>query len=206
MHDVSAHLLTVFFGFFAIMNPIANTAAFTALAGHKSKAEQINIAARALTITFIIIVLFTLLGNTIFHLFGISLSSLRIAGGIIVFIVGYHMLSGSGSSMHAVNLPDKAESDIAISPLAMPLLAGPGTIASAMNYASSGSLLEISITIAMFGLLCGITYLCFIFSSTILKTIGENGLSIVTRLMGLILAVMGTQMVIEGIQTVNKTL
>lgn len=189
-------LLSIFFGFFAIMNPIANTAAFAALTGGQSRDEKKRTAAKALLITFIVILLFALLGKTIFHLFGISLPALKITGGIIVFVVGYHMLSGGPSGLHTT---DNAEnSDVAVSPLAVPLLAGPGTIATAMNYSASGGLQGISMTVGVFAVLCLITFICFVFSSGIVNKLGENGLGLVTRLMGLILAVMGTQMVISG--------
>lgn len=136
MNDVYAQLITIFLGFFAVMNPIANTAAFEGLVGDKDKSEQIRIAAKALIITFFVILIFSLLGKMIFHVFGITLPVLRITGGILVFLVGYHMLSGAGSKLHSAESSD--EPDIAISPLAMPLLAGPGTFATAMNYSASG--------------------------------------------------------------------
>ena len=197
MNDLYTQLITVFLGFFAIMNPIANTAAFAGLAGNKDSSEQLRIAARALIISFIVILLFSLLGKMIFHLFGITLPALRITGGILVFLIGYHMLNGAGSNLHSAEKSD--ESDIAVSPLAVPLLAGPGTIATAMNYSASGGVTGIVVTVSVFAVLCFITFLCFIFSSKILAVIGEGGLSITTRLMGLILAVIGVQMVIVGI-------
>jgi len=83
----------------------------------------------------------------------------------------------------------------------MPLLAGPGTIATAMNFSASGGWMEITVTILAFLVLCVVTFVCFIFSTAITTKIGENGLSIVTRLMGLILAVIGTQMGIVGINS-----
>ena len=132
---------------------------------------------------------FSLLGKAIFHLFGITLPALRITGGILVFLVGYHMLNGGGSKLHSADKSD--ESDIAVSPLAVPLLAGPGTIATAMNYSASGGVMAITVTVSVFAALCLITFFCFIFSSNILAVIGKSGLSIVTRLMGLILAVIG---------------
>lgn len=204
MSDIYTQVITVFLGFFAIMNPIANTAAFAGLVGNKSKTEQIKIAAKALLITFFVILSFSLLGKAIFHLFGITLSALRITGGILVFLVGYHMLNGSGSKLHSSQGSDDA--DIAVSPLAVPLLAGPGTIATAMNYSSSGDISGIIITVSVFAVMCMITFICFVFSSRILGIIGESGLSIVTRLMGLILAVIGVQMLIEGITEVVKTI
>ncbi|GAA0832966.1 MAG: MarC family protein [Marinomonas sp.] len=204
MSDLYTQMITVFLGFFAIMNPIANTAAFAGLVGDKSKAEQIKIAAKALVITFIVILSFALLGKAIFHLFGITISALRITGGILVFLVGYHMLNGHTSKMHSAQEHD--ETDIAVSPLAVPLLAGPGTIATAMNYSSSGGVSGILVTLSVFAVLCIITFFCFIFSSRILALIGKSGLDIVTRLMGLILAVIGMQMVIVGVTAVVKAM
>lgn len=204
MDEFYTQLITVFLGFFAIMNPIANTAAFAGLVGDKSKDEQIKVAAKALIITFCVILAFSVLGKAIFHLFGITIYALRITGGILVFLVGYHMLNGHGSKLHSA-APDD-ESDIAVSPLAVPLLAGPGTIATAMNYSSTGGMSGILITVSVFAVLCLITFVCFIFSSKILAVIGNSGLSIVTRLMGLILTVIGTQMVIDGVTAVIGTM
>ncbi|MDE0836787.1 MAG: hypothetical protein OSA84_10595 [Akkermansiaceae bacterium] len=117
MHEIYTTAITVFLGFFAIMNPIANTAAFAGLAGNRDRSEQVRIAAKALLITFCIIVAFAFLGKAIFHMFGISLAALRITGGVLVFLVGYHMLQGGGSDMHSAEKGDG--SDIAISPLAV---------------------------------------------------------------------------------------
>lgn len=204
MNLLLEHALTVFMAFFAIMNPIANTAVFAGLTADKEKVEQRKIAAKALIITFLVITSFAVLGKSIFHLFGITLPALRITGGILVFIVGYHMLQGSGSKLH--HTQDDDSSDVAVSPLAVPLLAGPGTIATAMNYSSSNGWMEIIITLSVFAVLCLITFICFIFSSRILAAIGKSGLSIVTRLMGLVLAVIGVQMLLVGFKAVISTL
>lgn len=191
------HALTVFMAFFAIMNPIANTTVFLALTGDRKASVQKQIAKKSLFITFIIIVLFAVLGKSIFNLFGITLPALKITGGILIFLVGYHMLQGSNSKLHTAQ--ESEDTEVSISPLAVPLLAGPGTIATAMNYSASGGWIEIVITVFVFALLCIITYVCFIFSTKIISIVGEQGLSLVTRLMGLILAVIGVQMLIIGI-------
>ena len=203
MSQLFEHTLAVFMAFFAIMNPIANTTVFAGLTGSMGKPEQTKIAVKSLIITFIIILLFSVLGKSIFHLFGITLPALRITGGILVFLVGYHMLQGNNSKLHTAQ--ESNDLDVAVSPLAVPLLAGPGTIATAMNYSAAGGWGEITVTVLAFAALCLITFLCFIFSSNIISAIGENGLSIVTRLMGLILSVIGVQMVIVGIQTAIHT-
>jgi len=194
------HGLTVFMAFFAIMNPIANTAVFAGLTGNMGKGEQTKIAVKSLMITFVIILLFSILGKSIFHLFGITLPALRIAGGILVFLVGYHMLQGQNSTLHSSE--ESQDSDVAVSPLAVPLLAGPGTIATAINFSAAGGWAEIVVTVTVFSALCIITFFCFIFSSKILLIIGKSGLGIVTRLMGLILTVIGVQMLIVGVQAV----
>ena len=191
------HALTVFMAFFAIMNPIANTTVFASLTGSMNKSEQRKIATKSLIITFIVILLFSVLGKSIFHLFGITLPALRITGGILVFLVGYHMLQGKNSKLHTAEESD--DLNMAVSPLAVPLLAGPGTIATAMNYSAAGGWQEITVTVLAFSTLCLITFICFIFSTNIISLIGRSGLNIVTRLMGLILSVIGVQMIIVGV-------
>lgn len=191
------HAVSVFLAFFAIMNPIANTAVFAGLVGDKDNAEKRRVAIKSLLVTFAVIVVFSACGKTLFHLFGITLPALRITGGILVFLIGYHMLHGSNSKLHTA--ADSEEADVAVSPLAVPLLAGPGTIATAMNYSASGGWMAICLTLVAFSVLCLITYVCFVFSSSIITRVGQTGLSIVTRLMGLILAVIGTQMLIVGV-------
>ncbi|MEL0027688.1 MAG: MarC family protein [Perlucidibaca sp.] len=200
MDNLLHHALLVFMAFFAIMNPVANTAAFAGLTADRSRQDQRRVAARSLLVAFGVVLLFAGLGKTLFHLFGITLPALRITGGILVFLIGYHMLQGSSSRLHTAEADD--DRDIAVSPLGVPLLAGPGTIATAMNYASAGGWAEVAITAGVFLLLCLITFACFVFSARIIALIGTTGLGIVTRLMGLILAVIGTQMLIEGVLAV----
>lgn len=200
MNPLLEHALTVFMAFFAIMNPIANTVVFAGLTGHKSKSEQLKVAKKALLLTFLIILVFSVLGKALFHLFGITLPALRITGGCLIFLVGYQMLHGESSKLHSPeDNDDSNESDEAVSPLAVPLLAGPGTIATAMNYSAAGGWQEIVITVSVFLALCFITFFCFIFSSKILSLVSQSGLTMITRLMGLILAVIGVQMLITGI-------
>ena len=193
------HLILVFMAFFAIMNPVANTAVFAGLVGDSPESEKNRVAAKSLIVAFVVVVIFSVLGKSIFHLFGITLPALRITGGILVFLVGYHMLHGSNSKLHTSQ--ESSDSDVAVSPLAVPLLAGPGTIATAMNYSAVDGWFGIATTIITFLVLCVVTFLCFVFSSKIISRIGESGLGIVTRLMGLILAVVGMQMLVVGVNS-----
>ena len=199
------HALSVFMGFFAIMNPIANTPVFLGLTAEDDSDARRKIAAKGLIVSFVIILVFSAAGKLIFHLFGITLPAFRIMGGILVALVGYQMLhGGEQSSVHHPSEEDKrksldAELEVAITPLAMPILAGPGTIATAMNFASTGGISEFIMTVGAFFVLCVISYVFFISGERFVKYIGENGIKVVTRLMGLILAVIGVQMLIDGV-------
>ena len=205
MNAFIGHALSVFMGFFAIMNPIANTPVFLGLTAEDDPVTRRKIATKALMMSFAIILVFSAAGKLIFGLFGISLPAFRIMGGILVALVGYHMLQGGEhSSIQHPSEEDKRKSlesdlEIAISPLAMPILAGPGTIATAMNFASTGGVSEFIVTVVAFFVLCVISYVFFISGERFVKYIGENGIKVITRLMGLILAVIGVQMLIDGI-------
>ena len=204
MDNLTGHALAVFMGFFAIMNPIANTTVFLGLTANDTPEERKRVAAKALLTTFVIIVVFCLLGKTIFDLFGITLPAFRITGGILVALIGYQMLHGDPSHVHQPASEDQKNTmetalSVAVTPLAIPILGGPGTIATAMNYASTGGMREMAITIAAFAVLCLITYGAFVFGQRLVTFLGSGGLDVITRLMGLILAVIGVQMLIGGI-------
>ena len=204
MENLIGHSISVFLAFFAVMNPIANAAVFVGLAGDADESSRKRIARRSVITAFFIILFFCVLGKTIFELFGITLPAFRITGGVLIFLVGYHMLHGQPSRLHHVqrNSSDDEKSDstnVAVSPLAIPVLAGPGTIATAVNFSATGSHLQGVVTIAAFSVLCGITYAAFLSGDRLVSLLGSSGMDVVTRLMGLILAVVGTQMLIQGI-------
>ena len=191
-------------GFFAIMNPIANTPIFLGLTADDAPAIRRQVAMKAVVMAFGIILVFCLLGKLIFSLFGITLPAFRITGGLLVALIGYNMLHGEQSKVHHSdsadqNLSTEAELSVAVTPLAIPILAGPGTIATAMSFASTGGIDAMVVTIVAFALLCLITYGFFIFGQRLVAYLGENGLGVITRIMGLILAVIGVQMLIDGV-------
>lgn len=207
MSDVLSHGLTVLTGFFAIMNPIANAPVFLGLTEGDDATTRKQVAARALGIAFIIILVFCIAGRFIFDIFGISLPAFRITGGLLIFMIGFHMLQGDHSPVQsplgADGKPDReAALGVAVSPLALPILAGPGTIATAMNFVADTSFSNAMITVGSFGLLCFISYWVFVSAERIVSILGKNAMAMVTRIMGLILAVIGTQMVIDGVSQV----
>ncbi len=181
------------------MNPIANTPVFLGLVGDKSKAERKSIAKTSCITAFLIVLFFIVLGKYLFELFGITIPAFKITGGILLFYVGFEMLQSKKSKMHH---QDEVEPDdgLAISPLAIPILAGPGTIVTAMNYITEGSILHLSLVIVIFAVMIILTYLAFNLSDMIVRKIGNHLILVIGKIMGLILAIMGTGMTIEGIK------
>lgn len=192
--------------FFAIMNPISNLPAYMALVADDSQKISRKIAFRSLLIAFVIITVFIFSGDFIFKVFGITIVSFRIAGGILVAVIGYHMINGNHSPSYKGMEQQAVNSDpmsIAISPLAMPLFAGPGTITTALSL-SNGGLQNQLITVVAFALLCVITYLLLRSAKQIAGFLGENLMKIITKMMGLLLFSIGIQMIIVSVQTLLK--
>lgn len=205
MDHAVVHFTTVFMAFLAIMNPIANAPIFIGLTDGEDAVLRRNIALRGVLTAFAIVALFTIGGREIFAAFGITLPAFRIAGGILVGLVGYHLLQGGDSSVQKSSDEDNAKSQgaalgIAISPLAMPLLAGPGTIATAMSFSAGVSDVQILRVLAALAAACLLNFLAFNSAHTLVRVLGQNAIKVVSRLMGLILAVIGVQMVIDGIR------
>ena len=192
--------------FFAIMNPISNLPAYMALVADDSQKISRKIAFRSLLIAFVIITVFIFSGDFIFKVFGITIVSFRIAGGILVAVIGYHMINGNHSPSYKGMEQQAVNSDpmsIAISPLAMPLFAGPGTITTALSLANGGLRNQL-ITVVAFVLLCVITYLLLRSAKQIAGFLGKNLMKIITKMMGLLLFSIGIQMIIVSVQTLIK--
>lgn len=204
--SMSSQFFYAFMSFFAIMNPISNLPAYMALVADDSQKISRKIAFKSLLIAFIIVTVFVFSGDLIFKVFGITIVSFRIAGGILVAVIGYHMINGNhspsykGMEQQAVNSDPMA---IAISPLAMPLFAGPGTITTALSLANGGLQNQL-ITIVAFAFLCVITYLLLRSAKQIAEFLGENLMKIITKLMGLLLFSIGIQMIITSVQSLIK--
>lgn len=198
MESLFTYALSVFMSFFAIMNPIANTPIFLGLVEGQDKASKRKIAKTASITAFIIVTSFIIAGKYIFELFGITIPAFKITGGLLIFYVGFEMLMSKKSKIHNNDQPE--EKGIAISPLAIPILAGPGTIVTAMNQVTDASYVHIGIVIAIFALMILLTYIAFSASDFIVEKVGPNLIAVIGKLMGLILAIIGTGMVTEGIK------
>lgn len=204
--------VTVFAAFLAISNPIASTPIFLSMTADVTDEMRRAIAFRAVAVAFMIIAGLCVTGNMIFALLGITVSALQLAGGAIAFVMGFRMLQGDSSAvqsprMNGVDALDvDTTMDMAISPLAVPILVGPGTIATALSYTGHGDPARVVLTIAAFAVLCLVTYLLFIFGKPLVKYLGRSGIRALNRLMGLVLAVVGVQLLLKGIEGVVASL
>ena len=204
--SMSSQFFYAFMSFFAIMNPISNLPAYMALVADDSQKISRKIAFKSLLIAFIIVTVFVFSGDLIFKVFGITIVSFRIAGGILVAVIGYHMINGNHSPSYKGMEQQAVNSDpmsIAISPLAMPLFAGPGTITTALSLANGGLRNQL-ITVVAFAPLCVITYLLLRSAKQIAGFLGKNLMKIITKMMGLLLFSIGIQMIIVSVQTLLK--
>lgn len=199
MDNYLSFSLTVFMGFFAIMNPITNIPIFLSLTDEMDISARRKIAQIASWTALIIVLSFIGIGKYIFMVFGLTIPGFKIAGGILVFYVGFEMLQSKQSTIHH---SDKIMVDegMAVSPLAIPILAGPGTIVTAMNYVTQSDLWHLVITATIFALMMLLTYLAFVYSDYILRLVGHKVIVVMSKIMGLILAIIGVNMVTEGIR------
>lgn len=207
MHDFFVFGLSVFASLFAIINPIANVPIFMGLTGDASDAACRKVAKTATLTAFFIVLAFVLMGKYIFDFFGITIPAFKITGGLLLFYVGFELLQSKKSTIQNMSVPGAApapvpefDESVAISPLAIPMLAGPGTIVAAMNYAAGRNYWFILEIVLILAFVLGLTYVAFRFSRYIYKFLGKDIILVLSKLMGLIVAILGTNMVIDGIK------
>lgn len=206
MTDVLALAGHALAAFFAIMNPIGNMPIFTGVVGGLSAPQQRKAALKSCLLAFVIVAVFCVAGSVIFQLFGITMPAFRIAGGLVLLVVGFELLHGRSSHAHHPT-PDEqnppSPNDVAISPLAVPILAGPGTIATAVGMLgpsdSLGHFAVVATVVGTFGLMCAVTCVSFLLAEKLVALMGSGLVSAATRLMGLLMMVIAVQMLIAGI-------
>lgn len=188
---------------FSMMNPVGNVGVFAGMTTGRLSAETRQIAWKCAAATAITLLVVAWTGSLMLEFFGITVDSLRTAGGLIVLMIGLHMLFNKSDHKHSEAEIEDATSrqSIAIVPLAIPIVAGPGTMATvlvaAQQHPSILSKAEISVVIVILSALCG---LLFSFATAISEWLGESGTGVITRVMGLILAAIAMGMLAEGLK------
>lgn len=196
---------------FVILNPIMAATSFMSMTLTQSPAEQLRTARRTCTTIFIALIVFAVAGHLIFQMFRITVEAFRIAGGIILFQVGLNMLRLQPLRIKQTEEERleslKREGDIAIVPLGIPIICGPGSITTVIVLTSEiqWQLQKIALMESL-GLFFSITASCVIFyyilthAPKFMGKLKKTGIGVMTRIMGLILSVIATQFVINGIK------
>ena len=195
---------------FTLINPIGISPILIIMTERFPEKEKINIAKKGSLTAFITLILFSLLGSVIFNFFGITIEAFQIMGGIIFFRNGLRMLDskiGRSRTTPAEQEESEESDDIAVSPIGIPLIAGPGAITAAMLLSSQTPQIYSYFTLifSIFFVL-SLVYLILRNGDFLLKLLGTTGIRIIQRLMGLILMVIAVQFVINGAISIYKPL
>ena len=193
MEDLLPFALLCFTSFFTLTNPLG-------MNDHERKA----IVRRATIVSFITLMVFTFSGQFLFKFFGISSNGFRIAGGFIIFKIGFDMLQArySNAKLKEEEVKTYAD-DISITPLAIPMLCGPGAIANAIMLMDDASTLTLKGTlVGIIALVYFITFLILQASTRLVRILGETGNNVMMRLMGLILMVIAVECFVSGLKPI----
>jgi len=184
-----------------VLDPIGNIPFFLSLLSRVAPARRVRVIVRECAIALGVLILFALFGPAILGVFGISDSSLTIAGGVILFIIALRMIFRSADNLFG----DTPEGEPFIVPLAIPSIAGPTAIATVMLLVSRAPqrLLEWTAAVTVAVLL---TLVLLLFAGRIAKLVGERGLLALERLMGLILTAVAVEMLLRGIEAFVRQL
>ncbi len=191
---------------FTVVNPLGITPIFAAMTERFSNADQIRIARKGIITGSTVLVIFTLLGSFIFRFYGITVEAFQIMGGIIFFRSGLRMLDAQvGRSRTTQSERDefKDSDELAISPIGVPLITGPGAITGVVILSGKGSS-DFSIITLLFAVIITMTLFYWILraGNVLAKRIGIAGMRVIERMMGLILMVIAVQFIINGLETI----
>jgi multiple antibiotic resistance protein len=203
---LGAFALLCFTSLLAIINPLMAAPVFLSLTDGYTPAHRQQ-ALRTATITGATILLtFALLGGAIFQLFGITIHAFRIAGGLILFGIGLDMLQAKPSRVRATPEEEReglGKDAVGITPLGVPILVGPGSITTVMVLMGDApGPVHVAALLLVICLTLGTTYLLLSQGQRFLRYFGRTGLNVMTRIMGLLVAVIAVQFVLDGVRPV----
>ena len=204
MNDALAFGLLCFTSFFTLINPVSTMPVFMTMTAELSEKERNRTAKKATIVALITIIIFALSGQLLFKFFGISVNSFRVVGGVIFFIMGMDMLQARLGQVKIKDSEVKTYvNDISVTPLAIPMICGPGAITNSIVMMEDAS--TMTRKIILFGtifLVMFITYIIFYSSSRIIKMLGQTGINVMMRLMGLIVMVIAVEFFFSGLKPI----
>jgi multiple antibiotic resistance protein len=201
--------LTAFVTLFVTIDPPGLAPLFLAVTAGMSRAQRAQIGVRASLTAFGVLLLFALAGAAILKLFGITIHAFRIAGGLLLFHIAFEMIFEKRQERHEKSAERAVTADqirnIAVFPLAIPLIAGPGAISATILLSGAYSEpLERVVLILIVAANLALTWLVFLLAERIDRILGATGRIVSTRLLGMILAALAVQFVIDGVTAVMR--
>lgn len=198
--------LLVFTSFFTLINPLGTMPIFMSMTSSLSTHKRKQTAKKATLVAFFTIIAFAFSGQILFNFFGISVNSFRIVGGVIFFTMGWDMLQARLGHIKHTDDEEKIDAyvdDISITPLAIPMICGPGAITNAIILMEdSTSYLQKTTLVLVIALVLFLTYLILIGASKITHKLGDTGNKVMMRLMGLIVMVIAVEFFFSGLKPI----
>ncbi|MGE3474420.1 MAG: MarC family protein [Rhodospirillaceae bacterium] len=198
--------LAAFVNFIVIIDPIGVVPFFMSHTAHLDPASRRATALKSITIAAAILLVFTVIGQPLLHYLGVSVAAFRIAGGVLLLLLAVDMVLVKESGIRAVTPKEEEEAthrpDVAVFPLAVPLIAGPGAITSVILLQSqnAASLAGRSIVAGVMVAVLLITGLAFLVAGPIMRMLGVTGINVMTRVLGIILAALAVSNILEGLR------
>lgn len=200
--ETATFFVYAFTSIFVIVNPIGGILTFMALTNGMSEAERKHTAHRSVIIACILAIVFAIAGELILRLFNITVDSLRVAGGVLLFLVAIDMLHArtSRESVTPEEIRDASKrEDVSVFPIATPLLTGPGAITTVIIVIRTGKTIELKlITVLAILIIFAISYLIFRSAHRINKLLGVTVSLVITRIMGLLLGAIAVDFIATG--------
>jgi multiple antibiotic resistance protein len=193
--------VTDFLFLFATIDPLGTLAIFAALTANYSKAQRAQIAFKAITYAGGVLLGAMVLGQVILIEMGVRIISLQVAGGIILFIFALKMVFSDFAAHGASDVEGEGEHSIAVFPLAIPVIASPGAIMASILITDNHkfTLTEQCVTAAALVVILAMTYLMMLLSDRILRVTGKNGAAIMVKVIGMLLAALSVELIMEAI-------
>ena len=187
---------------FVVVNPIGVVPLFLAVAGRESAAARRRIAAQAIIISAVILLVFIAIGQLVLEALGIDLASFRIAGGLVLLVIALRMVLAETETSSDTDAPLRG--NVAIFPLAMPFIAGPASIMAVVLLTDNNvyTVWQQAETAVLLLLVLAFTYACLVGAELVQRLLGQTGASVVSRIMGLILAALAVQSILTGLHDV----
>ena len=204
------NLINVFVVLFVVIDPIGLAPIFGALTRGGSNTYRRRMAVKAILLAAGILFLFAFTGDWLLQALGISVSSFKIAGGLLLFLVAIDMVFARQSGLRSTTVREQEEArfkeDISVFPLAFPLLAGPGALTTVLLLVGEtrGESGEFWALLAVIAFVLLLAFIALLLAGRLMQLLGETGANVVDRLLGVILSALAVQFVIEGLNTAMR--